>query len=142
MAESGLIHIDARVLGLHLIGERRFTDLTRLLFTGLKAGDYRAQTSSVTLYQLLAEPYRRGETDKAQIAERLLESIPGMEIVPVTAAVAAQAAQVRAQLGGGTERAIQVASAFLGDADTFLTDRSALRRIAGMSVECLESYTN
>jgi predicted nucleic acid-binding protein len=140
LAEAALIHVDARVLALHLIGNARFTDLTRLLFAGLKAGDYRAQTSSVTVYQLLAEPYRRGEAEKARMTERLLDTIPGLAIVPVSTQVAAQAAQVKAQLGGGTERAIQVASAFLADADMFLTDRSALRRIAGMSVECLESY--
>jgi predicted nucleic acid-binding protein len=142
LTDAGLIHVDARVLGLHLIGDVRFIDLTRLLFAGLKAGEYRAQTSSVTLYQLLAEPYRRGEDEKARMAERLLETIPGLEITPVSAAVAAHAAQVKAQLGGGTERAIQVASAFLAEADMFLTDRSTLRRIAGMSVECLESYAN
>lgn len=140
LTEAALVHVDARVLAFHLIGHPRFTPLTRVLFAGLKAGDYRAQTSAISHYQLLAEPYRRGEDGTAAASRRLLDSLPGLKIVDVSSAVASQAALVQAQLGGRGERAIQVATAFLGDADVFLTDRSTLRRIAGMTVESLESF--
>ena len=140
MTEAGLVHVDARVLALHLLGDPRFTGLTRVFFAGLKSGEYRAQTSAIGLYQLLAEPYRRADGATAERARRLLETIPGLAVFDVTPAVAAQAAIVQAQLGGRTERALHVATAFLAEADVFLTDRSTLRRIAGMAVETLESF--
>lgn len=78
----------------------------------------------------------------AAASGRLLDNLPGLKVVDVSSAVASQAALVQAQLGGRGERAIQVATAFLGEADVFLTDRSTLRRIAGMTVESLESFAD
>jgi hypothetical protein len=64
----------------------------------------------------------------------------GLELVPVTSEVAVQAAQVRAQLGGRPERAVQIATALIGGADVYLTEGSGLRRIVGMAVVNLEDY--
>lgn len=140
LRDAGRVHIDARVLGLHLAASSRHVDLTRLLFAGLRAGEFVAQTSAVSIFQIVVEPYRRGDEETAEKAERCLSALPGLEILPVTSAVARQAAQVRAQLGGRTERALQLATALDGGANVFLTDRSAIRRIAGMQLETLEAF--
>lgn len=134
-----LVHIDASVLALHAAALPGTLPLTRGLFGALAAGEVRAQTSALSFYQLLVEAYRRGEAATAERAERLIGSIPGLAIVPVTPRIARQAAQVRAQLGGRPERAIQLATALSEEADLFLTQRSALRRVAGMAVESLEA---
>ncbi|MFO7588611.1 MAG: PIN domain-containing protein [Gemmatimonadota bacterium] len=134
-----LVHVDASVLALHASAQAGALPLTRALFGALAAGELRAQTSALSFYQILAEAYRRGDAGTAERAERLLGSIPGLAIVAVTPRIARQAAQVRAQLGGGPERAIQLATALSEDADLFLTQRSALRRVAGMAVESLEA---
>lgn len=138
LASASRIHIDASVLGLHMTGDPRYTPLTRSLFDLLAGGDLTASTSAVSVYQLLVEAYRRGAAETAATAERYLTTIPGLEVLDVSPAIARQAAQVRAQLGGGSERAIQIATALSIGAEAYLTQRSAFRRVAGMSVESLE----
>lgn len=138
LASARRAHLDASVLALHLTGSPRFTPLTRTLLEMLAEGEVRGSTSALTIYQLLVEAYRRGEGETAATAERYLTTIPGLDVVDVTPAIARQASQVRAQLGGSVERAIQIATALSEGAHVYLTQRSAFRRVAGMSVESLE----
>ena len=134
------LHVDASVLGLHLAGDSRYTPLTRAVLEMLADDELRASTSALSVYQLLVEAYRRGEADTAATAERYLTTIPGLRVVDLTPAIARQASQVRAQLGGSTERAVQIATALSEGATVFLTQRSAFRRVAGMSVESLDLF--
>ena len=140
LREAGVVHVDACVLALHLTGEPRYLPLTRALLAGLGRGDFEGRTSAVSLYQLLVEPFRSGQEIEAEAIEAYLAAFPGLTIIPVTADIARQAAQVRAQLGGSVERALHIATALGTDAEVFVTQRSALRRIAGMGVEQLETY--
>jgi len=140
LTDATLVHVDARVLALHLIGESRFLPLTRRLVAAIRDGEVRAQTSVMTLYQLLAEVYRRGERERAREVARSLMVHEGLQLVPATDEIAVQAAQVRAQLGGRPERAIQIATALVAGADVYVTEGSGLRRIVGMTVANLEDY--
>jgi len=142
LEDATRVHVDARVIGYHLLADARYLELTRLLFSGLRTGKIRAQTSAVTVYQLLAELHRHGEPERAREIGKILTIHPGLELLPVTAEVAEQAAQVRAQLGGRTERALQIATALTAGADLYLTEHSGLRRIVGMSVANLESFAD
>lgn len=134
------VHVDARVLGFHLLGDSRYLDLTRLFFEGIRSGSVEAQTSAISVYQLLVEPHRRGQTEAAERAEDYLTAVRGLEVVPVSAAIAGQAARARAQLGGRSERSIQIATAVTAGADLYLTEGSGIRRVAGVEVANLEDY--
>jgi predicted nucleic acid-binding protein len=124
-----------------LIGLPPFVGLTRLLFAGLRSGKLRAQTSAISFYQLLTEPYRRGREDLALRAYKYVSGQRGLEIVPVTGAVARQAAEVQASVGGSHERSIQIATALDRGVRAYVTDKTALRRVAGMEVISLGDYT-
>ncbi len=138
--QQQLIHLDAGVLALHVAGVSTALPLTRTLFRLMESGDVRAQTSALTLYQLLMESYRRGEESTADRIEQLIGAVPGLGVVPIDGRVARQAAQVRARIGGRIERSVQLASALSGGADLFLTRHSSLRRIAGMTIESLDAF--
>jgi len=135
-----LVHLDARILALHLLGEGPHIGHTREVIAAMRDGRVRAQTSVITLYQLLAEIYRRRESAKAAALARDLTVHAGLQLVPTSAEIAVQAAEVRAQLGGRPERAIQIATALVAGADVYLTQGSGLRRIAGMTVANLEDF--
>jgi len=135
-----LVHLDARILALHLIAEGPFVGLTREVMTAMREGRVRAQTSVITLYQLLAEVYRRGDSARAAALARDLTVYAGLDLISTSTEIAIQAAEVRAQLGGRPERAIQIATALVAGADIYLTQGSGLRRIAGMTVANLEDY--
>ncbi|MFQ5678472.1 MAG: hypothetical protein ACE5HP_03345 [Gemmatimonadota bacterium] len=136
----GLVHVDARVLGFHLVAESRFLTLTRGVFRGIRDGSIEAQGSSLSFYQLFCEPFRLGKAGQATEVAKLLSVYRGLEIVPVTPKIALQAAQVQAQLGGSMSRAVQVATGLVSGADIYLTEGSGLRRIAQMVVLNLEDY--
>lgn len=140
LEDARRVHIDARVVAYHLLGEPRYLELTRLLFSGLRSRAVRGQTSALALYQLLVEPWRHGAGERTAELARHLGVFPGLELLPVSARVAAQAAQVRAQLGGSAERALHVATALDAGADTYLTEGSELRRVAEMSVMDLKDF--
>lgn len=133
-------HLDARVLAYHLVAREPEVALTRRLFRGIRDGEVRAQTSSMTLYQLLSEPYRRGEADLASEAEKMLTGLRGLELVPVSASLSGQAARVRARLGADAATSVQIATAVTEGADLFLTDGSGLRRVAGVRVRNLSDF--
>jgi len=139
LQEHDLVHLDASVLALHAAGVPKMLPLTRSLFHAMEVGQIRAQTSALSLYQLLVESYRRGEESTASRIEQLLGSIPGLRMIPLDGRIARQAAQVRAQIGGRVERSVQLATALSEGADLFLAQRSSLRRVAGMAIESLDA---
>ena len=104
LQDHNLVHLDASVLALHAAGVPRTLPLTRSLFRAMEAGEVAAQTSALSLYQLLVESYRRGEESTAARIEQLIGSIPGLRVIPLDGRIARQAAQVRAQIGGRVER--------------------------------------
>jgi predicted nucleic acid-binding protein len=140
LAEAGIVYVDAGVLALHLVGDPGYLPLTRAILGGLRDREFTALTSAITIYQLLVEPYRSGHEATAERVEVLVAALQGLEIVPVSATIARQAAQVKAQIGGGLPRAIQIATALAGDSEIYVTRRSTLRRIAGLGVAQLDAY--
>lgn len=141
LERAGRVHVDARVIAYHLVAHARYIDLTRLLFAALRDGDVAGQSSTLTLYQLLAEAHRRGAGERAEEVVRRLMVLPGLEWVPVSEDIAARAAEVMARLGGRLERAVQVATGLASGADVYLTQGSGLKRIADMRVVNLDAYT-
>ncbi|MEJ2481696.1 MAG: PIN domain-containing protein [Gemmatimonadota bacterium] len=139
--KQSLLHLDASVLALHLAGIPASLSLTRTLFRLMEEGEVEAQTSALSLYQLLMESYRRNEESTSERIERLIGAIPGLKVIPLDGRIARQAAQVRARIGGRLERSVQLATALSEDADLFLTRHSSLRRVAGMGIESLDAYT-
>ena len=140
LGDHDLVHLDASVLALHAAGVPRALPFTRSLFRAMEAGEVAGQTSALSLYQLLVESYRRGEDSTASRIEQLIGSIPGLRVIPLDGRIARQAAQVRAQIGGGIERSVQLATALSEGADLFLAQRSSLRRVAGMAIESLDGF--
>lgn len=140
LESTGRVHLDARVLALHLLADRPYLELTRLLFTALRDGQTEAQTSVVSLYQLLAEPYRSGRSEAGNRVYEALTAMRFLELRPVTPEVARRAAQVRARLARRAESCLQIATAIEGSADLFITQGSGLRRVAETGVLDLEDY--
>jgi len=140
LQDAGRVHIDGSVIERHLAASPRYVSLTRAMFDGLRRGDFQLQSSTMSLADVLVRPYVQGREGLAERATRYLTALPNFEWIPVSAAIARQAAQVRAQLGQSPERAIQIATALSRGAHLFLTERSGLRRIAGMRVATLDGY--
>lgn len=140
LTAAGLIHLDARVLALYLLGKGPVAG-TDAVLAAIREGRIKAQTSSLSLYQILVEVYRQGETALAAEIARTLRLYTRLAMVPAGPEIAVQAAEVRARLGGRAERAFQIATALVSGAEIYLTSGSALRRIAGMQILNVEDFT-
>ena len=134
-----MVHVDARVLALHLTGVGPLAQ-TGPVLAGIADGRIRAQTSTLSLYQILVEIYRQEKAVRARDVARKLELYPRLRMVPTSVEISIQGAEVRARLGGRPERALQIATALVANAEIYLTSRSALRRIAGMQVLNVEDF--
>lgn len=139
LADAGRVHLDPTVLARHLRGRPPHTELTAALFEVAADGGPALQTSSFSVFQLMAEPYRRGEAELAERAATYLSAGP-VELVVVSEDVALRAAEVRARLGFGAGRCVQIATALETGADLYVVESSTLRRIAEVRILDLEAY--
>jgi predicted nucleic acid-binding protein len=92
-------------------------------------------TSTVTLLELLVQPYREQKEELAQKIFALTSTYPQIEWVPVSMNVADRAAELRARYRLSTPDAIQLATAVVHKARRFYGNDRGLRRVK--EIECV-----
>ena len=70
LSEATLIHVDARVLALYMLGDEVLGPQVETIMRVAGSGVLNVQTTALTLYQILAEVYRRGRAALAGNAAR------------------------------------------------------------------------
>lgn len=90
--------------------------------------DLAAVTASLTFAELLVPSLRAGDESGARVVRRTLVSFPNLRVVDLSAAIAGEAARLRANHRLRTPDAIHAATALAAGADGFVTnDRGMLR---------------
>jgi predicted nucleic acid-binding protein len=105
------------------------------LFRVVEAGRTNASTSTLTLLEILVQPYRRKKDDLVHKFYALLTTYPHLSWVPMTLTVADQAAKLRAEHGLRTPDAIQAASAIFSGATGFVCNDRVFGKVTAF--ECL-----
>jgi predicted nucleic acid-binding protein len=105
------------------------------LFDRIERGHNPAVTSTVTLLELLVQPYRDQKQELAQKIFALAGTYPKLEWVPMSIDVADRAAELRARYRLSTPDAIQLATAIGSQAIRFYGNDRSLRRVK--DIECL-----
>jgi predicted nucleic acid-binding protein len=105
------------------------------LFDRIERGHNLAVTSTVTLLELLVQPYRDQKEELAQKIFALASTYPKIEWVPVSMGLADRAAELRARYHLSTPDAIQLATAIGHTATRFYGNDRSLRRVK--EIECL-----
>jgi predicted nucleic acid-binding protein len=103
-------------------------------FEALEHGDLEVVTSTLTLTEVLVYPYKKGDWNLARQFFRILMHSRNVKALPVTQEIASKAALLRAEFGLKTPDAIQLATAFAGNASTFLTNDDDLIPVSGIAV--------
>lgn len=134
-AEHERVGLDTNLFIYFLADHPRYGAWCASLFDLIDRGRTPAVTSTVTLLELLVQPYRQQSEEMAQKIFALSTTYPGLGWVPVTVAVADRAAEFRARYRLSTPDAIQVATALLHGAVRFYGNDKALRRIK--EIECV-----
>lgn len=107
----------------------RYFPLCENLFAGIETGRFTACTSTLTLLEVLVQPYRLQKDDIVLKFYALLTSYPNLTWVPVGLNVADKAAQLRAGYRLKTPDAIQAASAIAAGATGFICNDRAFRQV-------------
>ena len=89
----------------------RYFPVCEELFRAVEAGRTKASTSTLTLFEILVQPYRQKNDDLVLKFYALLTTYPHLNWVPMTLSVADLAAKLRAEQGLKTPDAIHAAAA-------------------------------
>jgi len=129
------IGIDTNIFIYFLEGHPRYGAWCTSLFELIERGQNSAVTSTVTLLELLVQPYRDEKDDLAHKIFALTSTYPKLEWVPVTLNLADRAAQLRARYRLSTPDAIQLAAAISQKAVRFYGNDRGLHRVN--EIECI-----
>jgi predicted nucleic acid-binding protein len=136
------IGIDTAPLIYHLEGDNKYLGVTTALFTRLQGQAVSAVTSTLTLTELLVQPYRMNDPARVSTVLAATVLLRHLEWEPVTLLVADRAAQLRADHGLRTADAIQLATALVAGATGFVTNDLSFRRIKEIEVLVLDDVAD
>lgn len=105
------------------------------MFELIERGQNTAVTSTITLLELLVQPYRDQKDELTQKIFALAGTYPKLEWIPLTMNLADRAAELRARYRLSTPDAIQLATAIGHKAVCFYGNDRGLRRVK--EIECI-----
>ena len=127
--ERERIGLDTNLFIYFLEDHPRYGAWCAFLFDRIERGHNPAATSTVTLLELLVQPYRDHKEELAQKIFALTSTYPQIEWVPVSMTLADRAAELRAHYRLSTPDAIQLATAIDCKATRFYGNDRSLRRV-------------
>jgi predicted nucleic acid-binding protein len=132
------IALDTSVFIYQLEANPRYVSLTDTIFSWLEQTPHTAVTSTITMAELLVQPYR--DNDEHQVDEfyGLLSTYPNLDWVAPDLAIADVAARLRALHRLRTPDALQAATAIQGSATGLITNDSAFQRMNDFEVVMLD----
>jgi len=133
--EHERIGIDTNVLIYFLEDHSRYGRWCSSLFDQIERGRNPAVTSTITLLELLVQPYRDQKEELAQKIFALVGTYPKLDWVPVTMDIADHGAQLRARYRLSTPDAIQLATAISRKTTRFYGNDRGLRRVK--EIQCV-----
>ena len=129
------IGIDTNIFIYFLEDHPRYGAWCASLFDRIERGHNPAVTSTVTLLELLVQPYHDQKEELAQKIFALASTYPKIEWVPVSMMLADRAAELRARYRLSTPDAIQLATAIGHKATRFYGNDRGLLRVK--EIECI-----
>ena len=138
LARHRKIGLDTSIFIYQVEGHPKYVDLTSAIFTWLESPGGRAVTSTVTMLELLVQPYRLSDFDRVDQLYLLLSRYPNLEWVEPGLEIADRAARLRAEHYLGAPDALQAATALAHQATGFISNDKAFKRVSPLDVLVLE----
>jgi predicted nucleic acid-binding protein len=132
------VYLDTSVFIYFVEFHARYFDLCNEVFKDIEEGRIEAATSTLTLTEILVQPYRLKEEQLVLKFYSLLTTYPHVTWIPLTLRVADLAAQIRAEHNLKTPDAIQVASAISQGTAGFICNDMVFRRVKGIDIFILD----
>lgn len=123
------IALDTSVFIYQLEGNSRYIDLTDRVFAWLEQPNHSAVTSTITMTELLVQPYRTSDDRQVDEFYSLLSTYPNLDWLPPSLASADTAARIRAAHRLRTPDALQAATAIQAEATGLVTNDDIFERV-------------
>lgn len=136
------VALDTPILIYHLEDLSPYSQLTEAAFTAIAEGSPMAILSTITITELLVQPFAEGPRHRVEACERFLLTLPNTALIPPDYPIAKEAARLRARYGIRAPDALLTATALNQQAQALLTNDTRLRRLKaeGIAVLLLDSY--
>ena len=116
----------------------KYIDRMRSIFQQVNQGLPQVITSVITLTEVLVMPIEKDQERYQREYRAMLLRTKAITIVPVSVAIAEQAAHLRAKYRLRTPDAIHLATALALNRDAFLTNDLALKRVTELKILVLD----
>ncbi len=132
------IALDTSVFIYQIEANARYAGLTDHVFAWLEGPNRAAVTSTVTMAELLGQPYRNSDQRQVDEFYALLSTFPNLEWIAPSLPIADTAARIRAVHRLRTPDALQAATVIQTEATGFITNDSVFERIKEFETLVLE----
>ena len=132
------IGLDTSVFIFQVDENPRYIHLTHRVFEWLQSSRNAGVTSTITMLEVLVQPYREAEDERIDNFYALLSTYPHLTWIETNLEIADRAAQLRTRFNLRTPDAIQAATAIAGNATGFISNDPAFRRIPDFEVIILD----
>ena len=127
--QQRLIALDTSIFIYQLEAIGRYFPLTDAIFAWLELPGSRAVTSTLTMTELLTQPYRNSDQERVDRIFGMLSIYPNLDWIAPSLEIAALAARLRALHRLKTPDAVQAATAVHARATGLITNDAAFERV-------------
>jgi predicted nucleic acid-binding protein len=115
-----------------------YLNYLRSFFKACSEGKFEIVTSTVTLSEILVNPYKNQKDDLVDNYLEVLLNSKGIRIINIDVAVSKLSAKLRSIYSLKTPDAIQIASSIISNAKYFLTNDKSLKKISEIEILILD----
>ncbi|MGO9084073.1 MAG: type II toxin-antitoxin system VapC family toxin [Candidatus Sulfotelmatobacter sp.] len=134
------VALDTSVFISQLEANARYLALSDAVFSWIERPECAALTSTITMTELLVQPYRRRDLDRADEIYALLSTYPQLEWIAPSLEIADVAARLRALHRLRTPDALQAATAMQALATGLVTNDPIFTRIGTFETAVLDHF--
>jgi predicted nucleic acid-binding protein len=132
------IALDTSIFIYQFQSNPNYVHLTHPTFQWLEQPGSRAVTSTITMTEILIQPYRNNDQDLIDKFNGLLFMYPNLEWIVPTLEIADLAARIRAKQRLQTPDALQAATALHAQATGFITNDPVFKRLESLETLVLD----
>jgi predicted nucleic acid-binding protein len=129
------VYLDTSVFIYFVERHFRYYDLCDRIFTDVEEDRIEGLTSTLTLLEILVQPYRMKKEEIVLKFYSLFTTYPHLKWIQLSLGISDLAARLRAEHNLKTPDAVQMASALSGEATGFVCNDRVFRRVK--DIECL-----
>ncbi len=134
--QGEIIGIDTSPV-IYFIEAGRFSRVVEPVFKLIDKGECEGVTSTITIIEVLVQPYRIAREDLVKKYTEILLNAKNLRVYPVLSDIAIEAAKLRAKYGIRTPDAIQIATSIYAGASFFLTNDKRLKKVEEIEIVVL-----